>query len=352
MIKNPPTREQFKGFLNTILQRLDSEKLYRLLDDILEYEDSHEGIYRELCSRLPEVMPSAMGDIRNKLSSLAAIKKDLGDQARALLPANFEIDGDILEFGSPGRYAKGLAEHYRHSGQIIAVDDAPTASFMHYIDAGTTHPYDKYMHLDYSNMDLSSIGDKSVKVMTCYVGLHHFRDEALERFLTDVKRILKDDGHFLLVDHDIDNEQTLAMANMAHMVFNAVNGVPLQDELTEIRNFQPMTYWQQKLLEKGIPCEIPNQAMIRQGDPTRNQMIMCKNTTVQLENRSVFAPIIADEEEEKQSDEAGQRVFASRPVVDSSVATSDFTLFANSNPTQNNDNQAAPEGDSRPVSGL
>jgi SAM-dependent methyltransferase len=283
---------------------------------------------------------------------LAAIKKDLGDQARRLLPADFEIDGDILEFGSPGRYAKGLAEHYRQTGQIIAVDDAPTASFMHYIDAGTTHPYDKYMHLDYSNMDLSSIGDKSVKVMTCYVGLHHFSEEALDQFLTEVKRILKDDGHFLLVDHDIDNEQTLAMAHMAHMVFNAVNGVSLQDELTEIRNFQPLTYWQQKLCEKGIPCEIPNKEIIRQGDPTRNLMMMGKNTPFQFENRSVFSPIIADAEEKNQSDEARQTVFARSPVLDSSVATSGFTLFANSNPTQNNDNQAAPEGDSTPAPGL
>jgi hypothetical protein len=279
VLSTPEIRDEFKGFLKNVLQRVDSDKLYTLLDDILSYEDSHEGIYRELCVRLPEIMPSALGDIRNTLNSLAAIKKDLGEQARSLLPADLKTIDGIMEFGSPGRYSQGFKQHYKVTGKITAIDDALAPSPMHTIDAGTLSPYDKYLHLDYNNLDLTSILDHSVEVVTCYVGLHHFSEEKLNAFLKQVKRIMKPDSHFLLVDHDVVDEKSLAMAHMAHFIFNAVNGVTVQEELNEIRNFQPMSYWQEKLAQFDIKCpELSGAPKIRAGDPTRNSMIIGKET--------------------------------------------------------------------------
>jgi DNA-directed RNA polymerase subunit F len=82
---NEELKTHFKKFLDHVLQRIDSEALYKLLDDIMQYNDSHEEIYQELCRRLPEVMPNALFDLKHILGSLSAIKKDLGGQAYELL---------------------------------------------------------------------------------------------------------------------------------------------------------------------------------------------------------------------------------------------------------------------------
>ena len=268
----------FEGFLKNIFQRVEAQKIYALLGDILTYNDTHAEIYQELCDRLPEIMPSTLGDLSNKLSSLAAIKKDLGAQARALLPKHLKkIDG-IVEIGSPGRFAEGFKQHYTVTGNIVAVNE--TQSLGDYVDAGSLHPYDHYVKLDYSNLDLSTIADKSADVITCYVGLHHFPDDKLDVFLVDAKRILREDGHFLLVDHNVGDEHsdTLAMAHLAHFIFNAVNGVPLAEEMQEVRNFKPMAYWRAKLIQHGLSdSTLDTDMLAREGDPTMNCMISSVN---------------------------------------------------------------------------
>lgn len=69
-----------------------------------------------------------------------------------------------------------------------------------------------------------------------------FPEDQLEQFLTNVRRILRPNGRFILVDHDAHDQESLLMANMAHSVFNAVNGVSLEEEITETRNFRPMAH--------------------------------------------------------------------------------------------------------------
>ena len=172
VLTNPEKRRAFEGFLKNILMRVDVKKLYPLLDDILTYNDTHAEIYSELCARLPEIMPSAIGDLQNKLSSLAAIKRELGEQARSLLPEDLETIHGIVEIGSPGRYITGFKQHYHVTGDTVSINESH--GFGDYIDAGTLHPYDKAVKLDYQNMDLSMLGDNSAQLITCYVGLHHF----------------------------------------------------------------------------------------------------------------------------------------------------------------------------------
>jgi len=94
--------------------------------------------------------------------------------------------------------------------------------------------------------------------------------------LNEVRRILRLKGHFILVDHDVYNDDVNSMAHMAHFVFNAVNGVSLEDELAEVRDFKPMSEWIQLLKKHDLhdTSGVINVSMIRDGDPTKNQMVV------------------------------------------------------------------------------
>ncbi len=274
VLENSVWRKSFEGFLNHVLQRVEAEKLYALLDDILLYNDSHAEIYQELCHRLYEVMPSVVFDTANKLKSLHAIKNDLGEQARVLLPFNKNTLNGVVEIGSPGRFATGFKAHYKVKGKVYAAIESP--SFGDYIDAGTFSPYDVSVKLNYNNPHLKDIPSQSADIITCYVGIHHFPTHKLDGFLQEVKRVLRVGGQFLLVDHDVGDEdsESMAMAHFAHFIFNAVNGVSLNDEMNELRDFKPIAHWRSLLSKHGFDnvtgADVP---MIRQGDPTRNWMI-------------------------------------------------------------------------------
>jgi UDP-N-acetylenolpyruvoylglucosamine reductase len=266
-------REKFKGFLSNILKRVDADKLYVLLDDILLYKDTHAELYAELCRRLPEIMPMALTDVSNQLSSLYAIKGDLTKQAHLLLPDDLREIKGLVEVGSPGRFVNGFRDKYKVTGDVVAVHEKE--SMMDCVDAGAWKPYKTFIPLDYQNLDLSSLEDESVDIVTCYVGLHHFTPEKLTLFLNDVQRILRANGRFMLVDHDAYNPEVKNMAHMAHFVFNAVNGVSLEDELTEVRDFKSMQAWLEILDAHGLynATDAVAVPMVRVGDPTENRMI-------------------------------------------------------------------------------
>lgn len=274
---HPEMKQAFRGFLEHVLQRVDSDKFYALLEEVIGYNDSHEEIYQELCRRLPEVMPSALGGLQRIFNSLSAIKSDLGAQARSVLPADMtEING-LVEIGYPGRFIGEFKAHFNVTGTVAAVYEGQSVT--DYIQTGYPRPYDTFAKLDYSAPHLASLADNSADVITCYVGLHHFPVEPvdhLDNFLSEIRRVLRDDGHFLLVDHDIDSDETLTMAHMAHMIFNAVSGTSVTEEMSEVRNFQPMSYWNDRLAAHGLGVAIEYRCApkIREGDPSRNRM-MC-----------------------------------------------------------------------------
>ncbi|KTD68212.1 cytokinin oxidase [Legionella steelei] len=272
LMASAETKKRFAGFLENVLQRIDTDKFYVLLEDILKYNDTHEEIYAELLRCLPNVMPGKLGSLRRILGSLSSIKEDLTAQAKALMPDVETIDG-LVEIGYPGRFVAGFKSAFKVTGPITAVYEQQ--SMTDYVQTGIPRPYDNFVKLDYNVPDLSSIPDNNAEVITCYVGLHHFPEDQLEQFLKNVRRILRPNGRFVLVDHDAHDKESLLMAHMAHSVFNAVNGISLEKEMTETRNFRPMDHWKSLLKEYGLYIGDlgPNVAMIRNGDPSRNTMV-------------------------------------------------------------------------------
>ncbi|WP_165397077.1 FAD-binding protein [Legionella sainthelensi] len=310
LMASEETRKKFTGFLENVLQRVDTDKFYKLLEDILKYNDSHEEIYSELLRRLPDVMPGTLGTLRRILGSLSSIKEDLTAQAKALMPDVETING-LVEIGYPGRFVGGFKSAFKVTGPITAVYEQQ--SLTDYVQTGFPRPYDNFVKLDYNAPDLSSIADNSADVMTCYVGLHHFPEDQLEQFLTNVRRILRPNGRFILVDHDAHDQESLLMANMAHSVFNAVNGVSLEEEITETRNFRPMAHWKSLLEAHGLGLGDlgPDVAMIRNGDPSRNTMVsFVKPQPNPLNQQVAKDQAMNDEELEKPHHSKGLTLFS------------------------------------------
>lgn len=274
LLENPERRKKFAGFLENVLQRVDTDKFYELLEDIVTYNDTHEDIYKELIHRLPEIMPGMIGSLRKILGSLNAIKKDLGQQAKELLAGIDKIDG-LVEIGYPGRFVNEFTKAFNVTGTITAVYEAQSVT--DYVQTGFPRPYDRFVKLDYNLPNLSVIPNNSADVITCYVGLHHFPTTELDKFLTDLRRILRNDGQFLLVEHDVQDQESHAMASMAHSIFNAVTGASVEEEMTELRNFHSLAHWKQLLISHGFEVDVQEgQAMVRNGDPSLNTMISFK----------------------------------------------------------------------------
>ncbi|MDR3441906.1 MAG: FAD-binding protein [Legionella sp.] len=271
------SKTKFAGFLKNVLCRIDSDKFFALMEDILLYNDSHEEIYTELSTRLPEIFPDSISDLSHVLDSLAAIKTDLAEQAYALLPSNKKTINGLVEVGYPGRFVNGFKKHYKITGEIVAVYEQQ--SLTDYVQTGFPRPYDRFEKLDYSKPNLNNLADNSADVITCYVGLHHFEDDELEVFLADVRRVLRPQGHFLVVDHDVVDDEIMSMAHMAHTIFNIATGVSVEEEMNETRKFNPMQHWKE-LLEKhdlGYAVTGPDVPLVRHGDPSRNRMVSFAN---------------------------------------------------------------------------
>ncbi|WP_165485067.1 FAD-binding protein [Legionella rowbothamii] len=273
IMSNEETKTKFAGFLKNVLHRLDSDKFFVLLEDIMQYNDSHEEIYQELARRLPEIAPGTLGDLSRILDSLSAIKTDLAEQAHSLLPQEMKTINGLVEIGYPGRFVNGFKQHYKITGEIVAVYEQQ--SITDYIQTGFPRPYDRFEQLDYNHPNLANLKDNSADVVTCYVGLHHFEDAELEHFLDEVRRVLRPNGRFLVVDHDVTDEETMSMAHMAHTIFNVVTGVSLEEEMKETRKFHSMDHWRQKLQEHGLGYAVdgPDVPLVRNGDPSRNRMV-------------------------------------------------------------------------------
>ncbi len=282
-------KAKFSLFLENILRRVDAAKFYALLADILCYCHQPEEIYRELQDRLPEIMPSRFVLLSKDLAALASIKKDLGAQLKALLKKNGveSIDG-LIEIGYPGRFIGDIENEFIVTGQIIVVHEKQ--SIFDIFQSGFRLFYYHFVALDYNKPNLNSIKSNSADVITCYVGLHHFPTDQLDQFLNSISRILRPNGHFMLVDHDADNtldKDAMTMAHGAHTAFNAVNGVSAEDENNEVRNFFSIAHWKECLAKHHLTMQEENgPPMIREGDPTRNRMVHFCNAKKYLTENS------------------------------------------------------------------
>jgi FAD/FMN-containing dehydrogenase len=303
VFSNPELSRKFEKFLSNILEEVRPEEFNPLIQDILTYADSEEDIFKELHRRMPEIAPSFITSTRRVLRSLDTIKEDLSNQAFELMNTdaterNKPING-ILEVGYPGRFLKPMIQKIGITGKVEVMQEAPAITDL--FQSGFPRAHSKAHNLDFNKPKFDHIEDKSFDLVTCFVGLHHFDDAALHEFLFNLNRIIKDDGSFLLMDHDVTDETSHAMASLAHSVFNAVKGASLEEEFHETRNFRSIEQWEEILKMYGFELQPSPRTMIRKDDPSLNTMVRFKKKQLcvlvadaQNENQDIFEDVDID----------------------------------------------------------
>ena len=274
---NEDLTKEFGEFLSNVLQDIKPGEFNPLMQDILTYADSAEDIFKELHRRISEISPGFFTAKARKLNALSNLKEALTRQAAKLMEKELKgrstaLNG-ILEIGYPGRFIKPIIKKLGITGKAEVMQEA--AAITDIVQSGFPRGHSKSYKLDYSAPEFT-MPSASYDVVTCFVGLHHFNDVALDSFLCSLNKVLRMEGNFLLVEHDVTDDKTYAMASLAHSIFNAVKGASLAEEFDEERNFRSLKDWQDILAKYGFALQVSPQTMIRAGDPSLNTMVHFK----------------------------------------------------------------------------
>lgn len=263
-------REEVKAFLNNVFMQLDEEKFFPLVDSILEDRSlSDEQIYQVLAEKIYKAQPNTFIKLKHTLESLNALKNDLGNQTAHLIGEK-EIQG-YVEIGYPGRMISPLKNRIKIKGPFYAISDQER--FSDYVEAGFPRPYDRFIPInDYEPIAESAIPSESVDLVCMYIGLHHIPQERLDAFIDSIKRILRPEGTFILMDHDAHTKELVELVDVVHSIFNAATGVDPETNRNEVRNFHALQYWTDRLSKHGFTA-YEHAPLMRRGDSTLNSVI-------------------------------------------------------------------------------
>jgi ubiquinone/menaquinone biosynthesis C-methylase UbiE len=101
--------------------------------------------------------------------------------------------------------------------------------------------------------------DKCCDIALCMVSLHHMNDDTIHNVLSEIKRILADDGLLLIKEHDSNNAITSQFIEWEHYLYHildqAYKGRLIDVEeyhSTIIDNYKSKEQWQDLFLQHGL----------------------------------------------------------------------------------------------------
>lgn len=263
-------RKEIEAFLTNVFMQIDEEKFFPLMDSILEDRSlTDEQIYKALSKKIYKAQPNTVIKLKHTLESLNSLKKDLGDQTAHLI-GNKKIQG-YVEIGYPGRMISPLNSRLNMKSPLYAISDHERLS--DYVEAGFPRPYDKFIPInDFEPISELTIPSESVDLVCMYIGLHHIPKEKLDDFIDSIKRILRPEGTFILMDHDAYSKDLVELVDVVHSIFNAATGVDPETNRLEVRNFQALQFWKDRLIEHGFTA-YEHLPLMRDGDSTLNSVM-------------------------------------------------------------------------------
>lgn len=262
--------DRFYRFLQNVYRLYPEDRFHTLIMDACEKHADDEAIYRHLQQHLPAIKPR-LGDLTYALPALLRQKREMTRQTLELLGGRRSIDG-YVEIGSTGRHLSDLKKHLRLSGPLILVNDvAPTRSPVDIAERGQIRPLGSFVPLlEYAPLD-GAMGDETIDLVTCYIGLHHIPPGKLEAFMRSIHRVLKPGGMFILRDHDVQTPRMERLVALAHTVFNAGLGTPWETNRDEPRFFVSADTWSERLQAVGFTDT--GKRLAQAFDPTDNLLM-------------------------------------------------------------------------------
>ena len=264
----------FYKFLQNIYHLYPDDRFFQLIAETTQAHDDDETIYRRVQERLHTVLPPLAPISRPffyMLPSLRTQKDEMTRQTSELVRPIKQAVRGYVEIGTTGRYVRGLRRALDISGPVYLVNDVAPGGPVDVVERGQLAQAGTYLPMgDYDPLS-DTIGDGSVELVSCFIGLHHIAPERLDPFLRSIVRVLAEGGIFVLRDHDVGDPRMDRMVALAHTVFNCGLGAPWSVNENERRHFVSIDTWIGRLAAHGLEQRGPRLAQAN--DPTKNLLL-------------------------------------------------------------------------------
>lgn len=258
------------AFLQNVFRLYPEDRFHLLIRQACEKHGNDEAVYRHLQQQLPTIKP-ALGDLRFAVPALRKQKLEMAHQTLELLGDLRRING-YVEIGTTGRYVSALRKHVRFDGAIILVNDfAPGNSPQEFLERGAVRKIGSYQPLNAYAPLSPQIGDASMDVVSCYIGLHHMTEQTLQPFIASIARVLRPGGLFILRDHDVRTAEMFRFVSLIHSVFNAGTGASWEQNRGELRHFVAVEEWVRRLAAVGLIDQ--GSRLLQPHDPSENVLM-------------------------------------------------------------------------------
>ncbi|QKF94645.1 FAD/FMN-containing dehydrogenase with methyltransferase domain [Fadolivirus algeromassiliense] len=242
-------KQKLKKFLVNVFNLTNPYELYNFINSL--YKTNKNITDKEMFLKIRDHinnMYSSFGKLYDSYTLLNKQTEIITNQIKELLlkvGINYPLN-NYVNIGDSGRYINALKNDLNINGKIYSINNL--YDYMENINSSFKSKFIKY---DFNQMDPFPLKDNSVELVTCLIGIHHFREDKLKQFIDNIYRILKPNGIFILRDHNATSE-SIPLIHCAHNVFNAVVGEKLETELNEFRNFKPFNYWRDIIESSGF----------------------------------------------------------------------------------------------------
>lgn len=263
--------DAFYRFLQNVFHLVPEDRFHHLLQEATARFADEESLYRHVQHAFASIKPP-LADLRYALPSLLKQKREMAQQTWRILGERKRIHG-YAEIGSKGRYFHALTKRCKIQGKPVLIDEEPPGSAAADImERGQWAPLGQHVPLEgYAPLPSDRIGDESLDLVTCYIGLHHILPERLEPFLASVHRVLRPGGLFIVRDHDVRSHDLGVLVSLAHTVFNLGLGERWETNQAELRLFEPVSTWVKRLNDAGF--DDTGHRELQAGDPTANTLM-------------------------------------------------------------------------------
>ena len=262
LLGSPRARAQFFDvFLPEILSLRPPAEVHRLLAgaawDARNSEDIHiyAACLKALSSASSASPLSSLAHLWAGVGQLSSQKRELTREVVSCAARLGKVGAlhSYLGIGDAGKLVLPLRAALNMKGSMWVAHDALAGpdNTPAVLERGAASLSDAcgaaFVRLDYNSLgegSLAGIASGTIDLVTLNQGLHHMVPAQVPGFLAAIARVLAPGGVFLLREHDLDaGGALLPMLDCAHMVFNLLTGVSVDEERQEVRAFRSVDEW-------------------------------------------------------------------------------------------------------------
>ena len=269
---DPALKSEFLLFLTNVFHLFPEDRLHRLIEDAAQAGKTDREIYALVQARLPEIKPF-LAELRYALPALSRQKDEMVAQTVELLGAPRSLNG-YLEIGSTGRYAGRLKSRLELKGDLVLLHSVAAGySPEDIVERGGIGKVGRFAPIsDYDPVPAAQVGDRSMDLVSMYIGFHHSPLPKLDGFVISLHRVLRPGGRMIVRDHDVNTPAMNRMVALAHDVFNMGLGTPWPVDQGELRHFTSNAELVAYLEARGFKAD--RRRLLQKGDPTKNALMV------------------------------------------------------------------------------